>query len=215
MNLPPAILLEMHYFPTIQYWCKLLQYPEVHIEQWENYKKGSYRNRCYIATANGPLRLSIPLKKGKNEQMPIREVQIAHDQSWLSQHWTSIQSAYGNAPFFEHYAADIAPLFEKKWRFLFDFNWTIVQTLCDSLGLSPAFQLTEAYQAQTQHSILDGRNLIHPKSHLSPVDPHFQAQIYPQVFVEKTGFLPNLSILDLLFCTGPQTLLLLEECIQV
>ncbi len=181
------------------------------IEQWENYKKGNYRNRCYIAGVNGPLRLSVPLKKGKNERQPIREVQIAYDQPWTSQHWTSIRSAYGNAPYFEHYAEQIQPIFQKKWTFLFDFNWALLQILNDLIGIDTSILQTQDFQKTTDEGIDDWRNKIQPKGHLQDEDPDFKHLKYPQVFEEKTGFLPNLSILDLLFCTGPQSILILES----
>ena len=208
------ILLELHYLPNLQYFSKLLQYDQVCIEQWENYVKRSFRNRCYIASVNGPQRLSIPLKKGKNEQQNIREVQIAYEENWRSHHWTSIRSAYGNAPFFDHYAEQIQPIFNKQWTFLFDFNSALLESLCNLIGIdSSKLQRTQQYDKIPTEPILDYRNVIHPKSHLQGEDPHFQNKKYPQVFEEKTGFLPNLSILDLLFCTGPQTILELEKMI--
>ncbi|MEM9823060.1 MAG: WbqC family protein, partial [Bacteroidota bacterium] len=205
---------ELHYLPNLQYFSKLIHHDQVCLEQWENYRKGSYRNRCYIAGANGPLRLSIPLKKGKNEQQSIREVQIAYEEPWASHHWTSIRSAYGNAPFFDHYAEQLQPIFAKQWTYLFDFNWQLLEAICSIIGIAiDKLQTTSTYDKTVPSPLLDFRNGIHPKAHLRKADPHFENKKYPQVFEEKTGFLPNLSILDLLFCTGPQTLLLLESMI--
>ena len=98
-----AILLELQYLPPIQYFTKFFQHENVVIEQYEHYIKRSYRNRCHIATSHGIQRLSIPLKKGKNEQQSIRKVQIAYGESWQKNHWSAILAAYSNAPFFEHY----------------------------------------------------------------------------------------------------------------
>ena len=206
-----SILLELHYLPSLQYFSKLAHFPLVVIEQCEHYTKGSYRNRCHIAGVNGLLRLSIPLRKGKNEQQSIKEVQIAYDQPWTSHHWSSIRSAYGNAPYFDYYAEELQPLYQQKWTFLFDFNWTLLQKINDLIGITSSIQKTESYQKETDDLLLDYRNVIHPKAHLQGQDLHFKPKKYPQVFEEKTGFLPNLSILDLLFCSGPQSLLELEQ----
>ncbi|MCO6480288.1 MAG: WbqC family protein [Phaeodactylibacter sp.] len=206
-----AVLLELHYLPCVQYFSKLAHYPVVYIEAEENYQKGSYRNRCHIAGANGLLRLSIPLKQGKNEQQNIREVEIAYKEPWQSQHWNSIRSAYGNAPYFEFYAGQLRPHFERKPTFLFDFSYSLLQTLLELLQMDVSLRLADAYERETPEGMLDLRNTIHPKKQRRWPDPHFTSIPYPQVFLEKHGFLPNLSILDLLFCTGPQAPLILEE----
>jgi len=207
----PIPLLELHYLPCIQYFSKLAHYPYVYIEQQEHYQKGSYRNRCHIAGANGLLRLSVPLQQGKNEQQPIREVEMAFREPWPARHWASIQSAYGNAPFFEFYALPLARLFQEPPAQLFDFSLGLLRTLAGLLQLGCEFRFTERFDADAPAAILDLRNRIHPKLHRRRPDPHFREVAYPQVFLEKHGFLPNLSILDLLFCTGPQAGLVLEE----
>ncbi len=206
-----AILFELHYLPCIRYFSTLAHYPEVYIEQQENYQKGSYRNRCHIAGANGLLRLSIPLKQGKNEQQAIREVEIAYKEPWQSQHWNSIRSAYGKAPYFEFYAGQLRPHFERKPTFLFDFSFGLLQALLELLQLDVSLLLTDTYEKETPEDVLDLRNSIHPKKQRCQPAPKFTPATYPQVFLEKHGFLPNLSILDLLFCTGPQAPLILEE----
>lgn len=206
-----AVLLELHYLPCIRYFSKLAHYPVVYIEQQEHYQKGSYRNRCHIAGANGLLRLSVPLRQGKNEQQPIREVEIAYKEPWQAQHWASIRSAYGNAPFFEYYAGQLQPHFERRPARLFEFSFGLLETLARLLQLDCELRLTEAYQKEAPDGVADLRGAIHPKNRRRRADPHFQPASYPQVFLEKHGFLPNLSILDLLFCSGPQAGLILEE----
>lgn len=208
-----AILLELQYLPPIHYFAKMVQYGEVWIEQWEHYSKGSYRNRCHIATANGLMRLSVPLEKGKNEQMPIREVRIAYEEPWQRQHWAGIRSAYGRAPFFDFYTEELAPFFAMEWEYLFDFNAALLQKLVELAGVSVPLKYTETYWETPPADILDFRNSIFPKKHRQKTDPHFAAPKYRQLFEERHGFMPNLSILDLLFCTGPQTLLYLESAI--
>ena len=126
MNTSVPILIELHYFPSIQFFSKFFLHPALILEQHENYVKRSYRNRAHIATANGPLRLSIPLEKGKNQRKPIREVRISYEENWQSKQWTAICSAYGNAPFFEYYVDDIQPLFKEKTTFLFEHNLSLI-----------------------------------------------------------------------------------------
>lgn len=207
-----AILLELQYLPCIQYFTKITSYNEVYIEQHEHYTKGSYRNRTHIASANGLLALSIPLLKGKNQRQSIKEVGISYTQPWNVQHWQSIQSAYGKSPFFEYYKDDLQPIFFKKWNYLFEFNWTLLQTVIDLLGIDATLILTSSYQKNSPADTLDFRNGIHPKPHKRKTDSNFQTQEYGQVFQEKYTFIENLSILDALFCLGPETMVMLDSC---
>ena len=207
---PGALLLELHYLPCIQYFAKLAQHPVVYIEQCENYQKGSYRNRCHLAGANGLLRLSVPLQKGKNERQPVREVRIAYKEPWRAQHWGSIQSAYGSAPFFDHYAQHLQPFFEQRYELLFDFSFALLLKLSSLLQLDCEIRLTERFEAAPPPQIEDARNTIHPKPQRQNNSPVFQPMPYPQTFTEKHGFMPNLSVVDLLFCAGPEAGMRLE-----
>ena len=212
MKKDSAILLELHYLPCVQYLSKLINYPKIVIEQHEHYIKGGYRNRAYIAAANGPLALSVPLLKGKNQQQDIRSVQIAYTSHWQSEHWASIRSAYGNAPFFAHYAPELAPFYKKKYLYLFDFNMELLQWILKKLRLDIHIDVTSEYETRPNSETADWRNGIHPKAHKQRIDDVFTPKQYVQVFADKHGFLPNLSILDLLFCCGPESILILEDC---
>ena len=203
-------VIEWQYLPPVQYFTKWLLYEEVLLENWENYRKGTFRNRTYIAAANGPLRLTIPLRKGKNEQQPISEVRIAFDQPWPQQHWSSIQSAYGNAPFFPYYANDLEAAFRQPPSRLIDWNRVLLQIILPALNLPDEIRQTDRWQDHLPPEVDDLRNHLHPKPQHRKPDPRFQPQPYAQVFMEKHGFLPNLSILDLLFCAGPESLFILE-----
>ncbi|HMO39672.1 MAG TPA: WbqC family protein [Saprospiraceae bacterium] len=199
------LLIELQYLPPVQYFASLARAPVVLLEAHEHYQKASYRNRAHIAGANGVLRLSVPLEKGKNEQQPIREVRIAHHERWQALHWESIRSAYGNAPFFLHYADVLAPFYQQKYTWLWDWNFDLLQLLLSACQLQIEVQLSDAYYSTPPPHLLDLRNAIHPKTQRQQPEPAFKPTRYPQVFEEKQGFLPNLSILDLLFCTGPET----------
>lgn len=194
------VLIELQYLPPVRYFQLLASYPVVLIEQHEHFTKGSYRNRCHIAGANGVIRLSIPLLKGKNQQCPITEVELAYHEPWHAQHWGSIRSAYGRAPFFEEYADTLQSLFEAPGALLFDFNWKLLQALIQLLQLPCECRLTESYESSYPSGGLDDfRNAISPKT--SPAQSN---RPYPQLFEDRHGFLPDLSILDLLFCLGPE-----------
>jgi hypothetical protein len=208
-----AILLELQYLPPIQYFAKFFQYSTIFLEQHENYSKRSYRNRCHIAMADGIRRLSIPLKKGKNEQQSIRKVQIVYEENWQKIHWSSIVSAYNNAPFFEHYEFLFQPFYTKQFEFLFDFNFELLKTVLQILDLTEPPKLTDSFQKETFEGLKDFRNQINPQRFVDTEDPDFSPLKYSQVFEEKNGFIPNLSILDLIFCTGPQASYYLENSI--
>lgn len=188
------LLLEIQYFPSIA-WCSALwKEREVFLDASEHYQKGGLRNKCFIAGPNGVQRLSIPLIKGKHQQTPIRDVKISYEEPWQRQHWRSIQAAYGNAPYFEHYSADIQRLYQREWEYLFDLNQEIIQIiLCQKLKWPGVIGLENDYSKPGEWPRgMDGRNKIQMASPLP----------YPQVFQERHGFLPGLSILDLFFCCG-------------
>lgn len=201
-----TILIEAQYLPPVQYFTVLAQAETVYLETQEHYQKRSYRNRSFLAGANGRMLLSVPLKKGKHQQMPITDVEVDYKRPWFGEHWHSIKSAYGKSPFFDYYAEAIeAPLRRKPSR-LFTLNRLLLKALLRQLGLEVAVLETQAY-GQVPEGTLDLREAIHPKHPKLP----FEAPPYPQVFQDRHGFIPNLSILDLLFCTGPQAPLLLEQ----
>jgi len=200
-------IIESQYLPPISYFAVLLKQPSIFIEQYENYQKGSYRNRCHIATANGILRLSIPLEKGKNNQTPIKEVKIYNADNWQIQHWRAIKSAYGKSPYFEFYADELCLFFEKKYDFLLDWNTDLLRFMTENIGLPVDIQLTDNYY-KNDNSIMDYRNVISPKKENLNL---FQDLHYGQVFEDKHGFIPNLSILDLLFCKGPEAIFVIDN----
>ncbi len=196
------LLLETQYLPSIA-WCSAIwREKTVALDAAEHYQKGSLRNRCHIAGPNGPQRLSIPLIKGKHQQTPIREVRISYEEPWQRQHWRTIQAAYGNAPFYEHYADEIRPFYERRWTFLFDYNIDFqVLILQKKLGWTGEFVFTSEYfPAGTWSQGADLRDDI--GGGLNEFPTWFSPVRYPQVFEERTGFLPNLSVLDLLLCCG-------------
>ena len=202
-----AVLLSTTYFGPIQWYQKLYRADEAWIEQHEHFVKQTYRSRCIIATTQGTQTLSIPIEhptsnvqRSTFNVQRIKDIRISDHGNWRHLHWNALQSAYGESPFFEYYEDDLRPFFEKRWTFLFDFNETIREKLCELLDISPVVRFTEKY---VSGHASDYREAINPK-HPAP-DPDFQPRRYYQVYEAKHGFLPNLSIVDLLFNMGPES----------
>jgi len=213
MTQPTGILLSTAYFAPVRYFSKLAAYPEIYIEQHENFVKQTYRNRTVILGANGPISLIVPVEKGRSQKVKIKDLRIAYDEEWQRNHWRTIFSAYNSSPFFEYYADDIESFFRKKHEFLFDFNRKITETILETLEIPVSLTLTDDFELLPENC-LNSREQISPKTHLIEPDPHFIAQPYTQVFAEKFGFVPDLSILDLLFNEGPSAHSVLVDCFQ-
>ena len=209
-------LLQTTYFGPIQWYQKLYRYDRCVIEQHDSYQKQTYRNRCVIATANGLQALTVPVElrgkteEGRDERIEVRDVRISDHNQWRRVHWNALQSAYSESPFFEYYADDIRPFFEKKYEFLIDFNEAIRQKICELIDIHPQVVYSSAFSAKQSVFAEDNcqlskdfRDVIHAKH--PKEDPDFQPRSYWQVFQHRYGFQPNLSILDLLFCMGPES----------
>ncbi len=197
-------LLTTTYFGPVQWYQKLYRYKAVSIEQYDHFVKQTYRNRCVIPTTNGEQALSIPVERFEQAKCPIRDVRISDHGNWRHIHWNALQSAYGESPFFEYYEDDIRPFFEKKWDFLFDFNYEITQKMCELIDISPTITFTDAYVSEPADDVIDLREVIRPKHPMS--DPNFIPQPYYQVYQQKHGFKANMSILDLLFNEGNEAI---------
>lgn len=202
--------LSTAYFAPISYYVALLAYDRIVIEQWCNYTKQTYRNRCHIAGANGILSLSVPVVKPDIPKCPTRDIRISDHGEWRHLHWNAIASAYGSSPFFEYYQDDIRPFFEKRYTFLLDFNEAIRQTLCELISIDPQVEYSTQY-AQPAPDETDLREAIHPKRDIAVTRPEMHLKPYYQVFAPKYGFLPDLSILDLLMNMGPESILILKD----
>ena len=202
------ILLSTAYFAPIQYYSEFLKADKVYIEQFENFIKQTYRNRCVILGGNGPIQLIVPVVKGRGAKILIKDLKISYDTDWQRNHWRTIFSAYNSSPFFEYYKDDIWPFFEKKYVFLLDFNMQIHKIICELLEIENIAVLTEDFE-KVPESTLNFRESISPKNKKHIADD-FMPVNYTQVFSDKLGFVPNLSILDLLFNEGPNSFSILE-----
>ena len=173
--------------------------------------KQTYRNRCTIAAPDGELALSIPTVKPDTLKCPVRDIRISDHGNWRHLHWNAIESAYNHTPFFEYYKDDFRPFYEKKYEFLVDFNEELCHLICSLIDIEPNMERTTGYRMEFNADEADFRERIHPKKDFREEDPEFIPKPYYQVFQEKLGFLPNLSIIDLLFNMGPESLLVLES----
>ena len=209
-------LLSTTYFGPVQWYQKLNRYPYIYIERCESFIKQTYRNRCVIATTNGLQTLSVPIEH--NNSPLITDIRISNHGNWRHLHWNALMSAYGDSPFFDYYVDDIRPFFEQHWEYLFDFNMAITHKLCELLDIQPTIRFTDNYipsrrvkggewRENTVNCQLDFRDMIRPKN--PQPDPDFTPQTYYQVYQMKWGFQPNLSILDLLFNMGNESVLFL------
>lgn len=264
-----TILLSSTYFGPVQWYQKLNRHRCV-IEQHDNFVKQTYRNRCVIASANGPQTLTVPTERYDGLKCPMRDIRISDHGNWRHLHWQALVSAYGETPFFEYYADDLRPYFEeRRWTYLLDFNLDIMHTLCSLLDVRPTLSLSDHYittdaptavhaAPTTAHAaatattggsdsmgeeaelnaesklfedakgagsmggearlhaesklfeeakgagsnFIDLRDAIRPKRPLP--DSEFDPRPYYQVRAARHGFLPNLSVLDLLFNEGPE-----------
>ncbi|KXB86008.1 WbqC-like protein [Prevotella sp. DNF00663] len=199
-------ILTSSYFGPVQWYQKLNRYGVCFIEQHDNFVKQTYRNRCTIATANGLQSLTVPVERTDNLKCPMRDVQISDHGNWRHIHWNALLSAYGESPFFEFYSDDLRPFFERKWKYLFDFNMEIMEKMCSLLDIEPTVKLTSSYMDEAE-GYADFREVIRPKH--PGEDAEFVAKPYYQVYLQRHGFQPNLSILDLLFNEGNESVLYL------
>ena len=209
-------LLSSAYFGPVQWYQKLHRYDRCLIEQHDNFVKQTYRNRCIIPTTNSIQTLSIPVSCPQGSQLsktPMRDVRISDHGNRRHIHWNALCSAYGESPFFDYYQDDLRPFFERKWTFLFGFNMEIILKMVELLDIRPKINLTTAFLSDTsmaenaiENSLVDDfRNIIRPKH--PGLDSDFMARPYYQVYQQKHGFQPNMSILDLLFNEGNEAIL--------
>lgn len=194
-----TVLLSTTYFGPVQWYQKLYRSDEAEIEQWESFQKQTYRNRCLIAAPNGIQALTVPVEHTVSPL--IKDLKVSDHGNWRHLHWNALVTAYSESPFFEYYQDDIRPFYEQRWDYLLDYNEAIRTKICELIDIQPKVTLTGEYSRSSDN---DYREAIRPK-HSAP-DPDFTPRSYYQVYQQKHGFLPNLSILDLLFNMGPESI---------
>lgn len=189
------IILHPTYFPSISHYVAMLQADEITFEVEDNFQKQTNRNRMYIYSPNGFQLLNIPVKHAIEKHQKFKDTRIENDFDWQKNHFKSLEAAYRTSPFFEFFEDDFRPIFEKKHEFMMDLNFQIFEIVNDCLGIDLPFNKTKEYFHEIQDKT-DFRYLVNGKKDT------FINEEYTQVFEEKHGFIPNLSILDLLFNEG-------------
>ena len=200
-----SAVLHLQYLPQISWFVNYVKYEPILIERQENFVKSTMRNRCQIAGANGRQTLTIPLVGGRDHHRKYADTQIAYTANWHDNHWHSIKSAYGSAPYFEFYAHIFQKFYEKQYLLLFDFNLELLNSVIAALKLSKGYDLTHEYQ-KDMPGVIDLRSSQTTIATTGPLPRYYQ------VFEERHGFIPDLSILDLIFNLGPQAKDYLGKC---
>jgi len=191
------IITESQYFPCINYVVSLFSDDACRIEQWETFRKMSFRNRCIIVGSNGLINLTVPVEGGRNNKQLMKDVRISYSENWQNKHWKAIVSSYAKAPFFEYYQYDVERLIKKQSIFLLDKNMEIALWLKKVLKIPIEISLSVEYETVLSPNCIDYMNKWLPNNYSIE-----EAIVYNQVFEEKLGFRKNLSIIDFLFCEG-------------
>jgi len=194
------VILGTAYWPNIQYLYHILNADSIYIDIHEHFQKQSYRNRTKILTANGELSLTIPIKRWI-EHAPVKDIEISYAEDWQKQHWRSIISAYKNSPYFDFLEDELRAFYETEYKLLHQYNAEQLKWIVKAFRLKKNIYYSEKYMEAD--SELDLREEIHPKKDIKDNNVKEIIEIpYYQTFSEKMGFVPNLSVLDLIFNEG-------------
>lgn len=192
-------------FPPISWWKAALQADVLYLDPHEHFQKMTYRNRYYLAEKQGKALLSIPLAKGRNQHLAMKDMEISFAENWQKNHWRTLQTLLGNSPFFEYIDYQLFPFFQKKQNNLYEWNKASIQWANDFLGKPLDIKETATYLAETEEGILDLRSSIHPKANAAGLNAYYQ------VFQQDAGFIEDCSILDLICCEGKNALNILKS----
>lgn len=201
------VLIELQYLPNIEFFTCLQSFSEIIIESNENYVKQSYRNRCYILGSNKTEMLVVPVIDG-NKKIMIKDIKIDYSQRWDVNHWRTISTAYGKSPFYEFYSDYLKAIYEKKHTFLWDLNFEMLTMCLKLLRINKTISQTQNYEKEANSTVFDARNMLNPKNGINH-SQFYQPSPYQQNFGNE--FVPNLSIIDLLFCRGNQASEILKK----
>jgi hypothetical protein len=198
MNSKVKIILSTSYLGPIEYFAKVAFAENIVFDPFEHYIKQTFRNRCVIATANGEFPLIIPVNRPNGNHTKVKDVEISYFEKWQQLHWRTLNTAYSHSPFFLYYLDALEPLYHKQFKYLYDFNQQLFDLVLSFLKVNPKIKSSAKYIEEIDKDTIDLRNSFSPKRKSTSQFPP-----YIQVFDEKHGFIPNLSIIDLLFNEGP------------
>ena len=199
------ILIHPNYFPNIHQFTQIIKANNILFEVSDNYQKQTFRNRTYIYGANGKLGLFIPVIHTHKNRELFKDVKISYDSNWMDLHLKSLQSAYRSSPYFEYFEYDFIKLYSEKEKFLADFNIKCIKLISNLLDLDLNFKISNEYVEKT-NDIIDLRDLSNARKEKKIDTPK-----YIQVFESKHGYINNLSILDLIFSEGPNSVSLIVK----
>ena len=197
------LLIEPQYWGSISYFKELLAASDIVLDIHSNFQKGTYRNRCKIVGPNGMLSLSVPLVKGKDKHTVFENVKISYSENWKKDHWQSLVSSYRRSAYFEFYEDQIKPIYEQEYELLKDLNSATLKVVSELLKTSINSQLTASYIPIHSFEGKDARDMINPTA--NKMKTSYDLPKYQQVFMDRMKFMPDLSILDILFNLGPRT----------
>ena len=197
-----SFLLPSSYFAPISYYSIICKYRESVIEKHEYFIKQTIRNRCSICSTNGMLNLSIPRVRKNSSKKLIKDIQICYTEPWQKIHWKTIKTCYNSSPFFEYYMEKVHALYQKKEKYLIDFNHRSHKLILGLLESNQNINYSQEYDLKTP--------LKDYRKHSFSTDNIIK---YDQVFSQENGFINNLSIIDLIFNLGPESNSYLKKCI--
>lgn len=197
-------IFSSHYLAPIEYYFYIINKKDITIDVYENFVKQTYRNRACILSPNGIQNLTVPLVKARQRKL-TKNMLISYDDNWRKMHWKSLEAAYRSSPYFEYYEDEFFPFYhEKKYKYLIDLNWNIQGKIIELLNIDVNFSKSEQYISEDLQN--DFRDRFSPK-----VNTQLQFKQYIQVFGDRNGFAPNMSIVDLLFNEGPNSVNYIKE----
>ncbi len=200
------------YNGPINYYARLIREGQIILEQYDHYSKQTFRNRCRLMGPNGLMTLSVPVRRRRGEKTLMRDILVDYDTPWNKIHWRSMVGAYAASPFFNLMREEFLPFYHQHFRYLIDLNMGLITTTLGLIGTDIPVTVTQEF------SMPSGANAeapwYHSKKKVEETDPGFHPPEYHQVFSERFGFRSNLSILDLLFNEGPDTLMHLRQSLR-
>ena len=195
--MPPVLTIA--WFPPVEYFAVLARYSSVYMEACENYQKQSYRNRCRIYAADGPQALNFPVRhRDGTFNLPIREIEVDYSTPWVEKAERCIETAYRSSAYFEYYRDELFAILDAHPATLWELDMRIIRFFLDRIGLRTELVPTTEFAAEHVD--------IHPKRPNAILQENGLDRPYYQVFADRHGFVPNLSVMDLLFNEGPASI---------
>ena len=198
-----TLIADLQYLPPVIFFIHLSNSSHCTLDQYEHFQKMSFMNRCTVMGGNGPIALSVPLAGGRNQKTVMKEVKILNKESWQARHWKTITSCYNKSPWLDHYRDSLEVLYVRRFDYLIDWNLACFEWICDKLAIKTSYSLTSGFVKEYDEGDYDDlRGKMVPAT---MNDYYPDVARYPQVFEDRFGFVPNLSVLDYLFCAGPHS----------